>query len=166
MSVDGAVIHFISARYTMPEDPFNLDEMIRILTEYGYSYKYIIERDGTIIELVPDNFKAYHAGYSIMNGRERCNDFALGIALAGGTKWEYTDDQMLSLGDLLAKEMTKNKFTLDYVKGHDEVRANWLEKYPEKAKEKKVKKKSDPGNHFRWGELNDMLYSVSEANRA
>lgn len=25
IEVDGAVIHFISARYTIPNDPFNLD---------------------------------------------------------------------------------------------------------------------------------------------
>lgn len=167
-SVDGAVIHFISARYTMPKNPFHTDEIIRILKEYGYSYKYLIDRQGKIIELVPDNFKQYHAGKSIMNGREGCNGFTNGIALFGGSLWPYEDDQMLSLSELLAQDMTEHKYTLDWVKGHDEVRRNWLEKYPnwnEDHPDKQVSRKTDPGAHFKWEVLNDMLHSVSEANR-
>lgn len=159
-SVDGAVVHFISARYTMPKNPFNTKEIINILKEYGFSYKYIIDREGSVIELVPENFKQYHAGYSIMNGREDCNSFTNGIALFGGSIWPYDDRQILSLAELLGQDMTKNKYTLDSIKGHDEVRADWNKAHPDK----KADIKHDPGEHFKWEILNDMLYGVSFAN--
>jgi len=160
-SVDGAIVHFISAKNILPDDPFNLDAIMGIFKKYQVSAKYLIRRDGAIIELVPDLHKSYHAGYSRMNDRDRCNDWTIGIELEGGTDWDYTDEQMSILGELLAHLMTDNKFTLDYIKGHDEVRSNWLVKYPEKAKEKKVPKKVDPGDHFQWLELKEMLAGVS-----
>jgi len=172
IDVNGAVIHFISARYTMPEAPFNLDEIIKILTQYKYSYKGLITREGEYIELVPENFKQYHAGYSIMNGRNDCNNFTNGYACFGGSLWPYPDDQIMGLSQVLAQDMTKNKYTLDYVQGHDEVRQNWRDQNPAKIAELKAKregykvaKKKDPGAHFPREALKDMLYSVSEANR-
>jgi N-acetyl-anhydromuramyl-L-alanine amidase AmpD len=173
ISVDGAVIHFISARYTMPDDPFNVDEIIKILKKHKLSYKGLITREGEYIELVPDNFKQYHAGYSIMNDREDCNSFTNGYACLGGTKWEYPDDQILGLGDVLAKDMTANNYNFDWIQGHDTIRNNWRKKYPEKVRRleiegngRKCAEKHDPASHFKWEILNDMLYSVSEANRS
>ena len=158
-SIDGAVIHFISAKNIDPENPFKLDEIINIFKKYKVSAHYLIERDGTIIELVPITNKAYHAGKSIMNDREGCNSFTIGIELVGGTKWPYTDEQMLNLSELLAQLMTEHQFTLDWIQGHDRIRSDWNNKYPNKKASKKV----DPGDHFPWIELNDMLHGVSAA---
>ena len=157
-SVDGAVIHFISARNTKPKNPFNLDAILDIFKEYKVSAHYLIRRDGTEVELIPPEYKAYHAGKSIMNGRESCNDFTIGIELEGGSIWPYTDEQIIKLAERLAKLMTKHDFTLDWVQGHSEIRAAWNEKHPEKQASKKV----DPGEHFPWEILKDMLYSVSK----
>ena len=167
-SIDGALIHHVSAKNILPNDPFNLEAIMSIFKTYRVSAKYFIRRDGTIIELVPGNHKAYHAGYSRMNGRDRCNDFTDSFELEGGSDWDYTDDQMASLAWLLAQSMTKNQYTLDWVKGHDEVRQNWLAKYPKKAARRKAKgkpisRKFDPGDRFSWLELNDMLQGVSNA---
>lgn len=162
-SIDGAVIHFISAKNILPEDPFNLDVIFGIFKKYKVSAKYLIRRDGTVIELVPGNHKAYHAGYSRMNGRDSCNDFTTGIELEGGTNFPYTNEQILNLAELLAQSMTENGYTLDWVRGHDRVRADWIAKYPEKAKEKKVPIKVDPGENFPWEILQDMLFNVSRA---
>jgi len=164
-SVDGLLVHYISAVNITPNDPFNLDEILKIFVSYGYSAHYLIRRNGDVVELVPEGHIAYHAGDSFLNGRNWCNGFMLGVELEGGKDFPYEDAQMLSLGELAATQMTKHGFTLDYVKGHDEVRANWIKEFPEKAKKKKTKKKYDPGKHFQWGILNDMLYSVSAANR-
>jgi len=158
-SVDGAVIHFISAKNIDPSDPFNRQIILDIFRRYKVSAKYLIERDGNIVELVPSLYKSYHAGKSIMNGRESCNDFTVGIELVGGTDWPYTDEQMIVLGQLLGQLMTEHQFTLDWVQGHDKIRANWHEKYPDRKASVKV----DPGKHFQWEILNDMLYSVSTA---
>jgi len=167
-SIDGAVIHFISARNILPDDPFNLEAIMGIFKKYKVSAKYLIRRDGTVIELVPDDHKAYHAGYSRMNDRDRCNDFTDSFELEGGIGFDYTDDQIIVLAELLAQSITKNQYTLDWVKGHDEIRKNWLDKYPKKAARRKAKgkpisKKRDPGDHFQWAELNEMLAGVSAA---
>jgi AmpD protein len=49
------------------------------------SYHCLIGLDGTRCTLVPDEQVAWHAGASRFLGRERCNDFLLGIAFAGDT---------------------------------------------------------------------------------
>ncbi len=145
-SVDGAVIHFISAKNIDPEDPFNRDKIINILKDYKFSAHYLIERDGTRIKLVPGLHKAYHAGKSIMNGRESCNSFTIGIELVGGTQWDYTDAQIAELIKLLIELTIEYDFDMNWVQGHDEVRRNWNDKYPDNKEPVKV----DPGDKFPW----------------
>lgn len=170
IEIDGAVIHFISARYTNKKNPFDRDSIMDILKKYGFSYHILIERDGTEVNLVPMQNKAYHAGYSRMNGRDDCNSFTAGIALAGGSLWPYTDEQMLVLGRRTAQLMTEHNFSSDYVQGHDRVRMTWREKYPGKVKQleaqgdgHKCDVKHDPGEHFRWDILQDMIAGTSMA---
>ena len=160
-SIDGAVIHFISAKNILPDDPFNLEAIIGIFKKYKVSAKYLIRRDGTVIELVPDNHKAHHAGYSRMNGRDGCNSFTDSFELEGGTGFDYEDNQILVLAELLAQSMSKNQYNLSWIQGHDKVRTDWLRAYPTKAIEKNVSKKVDPGSHFPWEQLNKMLSGVS-----
>ena len=49
------------------------------------SYHCLIDADGTRCTLVPDGQVAWHAGVSRFLGRDRCNDFLLGVAFAGDT---------------------------------------------------------------------------------
>jgi AmpD protein len=49
------------------------------------SYHCLIDADGTRCTLVPDAQVAWHAGASRFLGRDRCNDFLLGVAFAGDT---------------------------------------------------------------------------------
>ena len=50
----------------------------------------LIRRDGELVQYVPFHLRAWHAGASNYRGRERCNDFSIGIELEG------TDDDCLS----------------------------------------------------------------------
>ena len=152
-SVDGIVKHFISAVNILPDDPFNLDAIIQIFIDYKVSAKYLIDRDGTIYELVPGLYRAYHAGYSRMNDRDRCNDFTIGIEYVGGTDFPYTDAQIAAGAWLTRKLMDEYGFTIQWVQGHERVRADWIAAYPNKAKAKNVPSKSDPGEHFPWMRL-------------
>ena len=43
----------------------------------------LIRRDGEIVQYVPFDKRAWHAGISCYQGRERCNDFSIGIELEG-----------------------------------------------------------------------------------
>ncbi len=51
----------------------------------GVSYHCLIDVDGTRCTLVPDAQVAWHAGASRFLGRDRCNDFMIGVAFAGDT---------------------------------------------------------------------------------
>ena len=44
----------------------------------------LIRRDGHIIQFVPFNHSAWHAGLSSFQGRAKCNDYSIGIELEGG----------------------------------------------------------------------------------
>ena len=54
----------------------------------------VVERDGTITQMVPFDRKAFHAGASSWNGKQFCNSFAIGIEIvnpgimdANGKAW-------------------------------------------------------------------------------
>jgi AmpD protein len=49
------------------------------------SYHCLIDLDGTRCTLVPETEIAWHAGASRFMGRERCNDFLIGVSFAGDT---------------------------------------------------------------------------------
>ena len=63
------------------------DETIRRMTDPAsqVSYHVLIDADGTRCTLVPDAEVAWHAGASSFLGRDRCNDFLLGVSFAGDT---------------------------------------------------------------------------------
>ena len=157
--IDGAVIHYISAVNILPDNPFSLSAILQIFRDYKVSAHYLIDRDGTPIELVPLPKRAYHAGKSIMNGRIGCNNFTIGIELMGGAKFDYEDAQIASLSHLLADLMTRYEFGIKKIRGHDNIRAAWNDKHPDKKAFVKV----DPGEHFPWQNLRESLMGVSDA---
>ena len=52
-----------------------------------------IRRDGALMQFVPLDARAWHAGRSHFEGREECNDFAIGIELEGADDQSYTEHQ-------------------------------------------------------------------------
>lgn len=50
------------------------------------SVHFVLERDGTITQLVPTNRRANHAGKSSFHGKDRCNDFSIGIEIVNPGK--------------------------------------------------------------------------------
>ena len=60
----------------------------------------LIERDGRITQYVNFNQRAWHAGLSSFQGREKCNDFAIGIELEGSNEQSFTNEQYLALQQL------------------------------------------------------------------
>src|SRR5437764_4259930 len=47
------------------------------------SAHFVIRRDGELLQFVSCDKRAWHAGESSWHGRERCNDFSIGIELEG-----------------------------------------------------------------------------------
>lgn len=109
---------------------------------YG-SYHRLISQGGERFRLVPDDRYAYHAGYSRFQGRDNCNWWSLGIALAGPP---YTAAQY----EALINELQEWGFGKEQVTGHENVRREWKKAYPEIAQQKGVPDKHDPGQAFSW----------------
>jgi len=159
-SVDGIIIHYISAKNTDQDDPFSLESIIKIFEEYQLSAHYLIERDGNRIGLVPLPKIAWHAGKSRMNGRDRCNNFCVGIELVGGRDWEFTDEQIAACKQLCAELMTVYQIPLDMIQGHDQVRKQWNDYH----KDNKGAKKFDPGLMFDWDDFYESLRYVDNGH--
>lgn len=103
----------------------------------------LIRRDGEIVQYVPFNKRAWHAGDSCFDGREDCNDFSIGIELEGTDEIPYTPIQYAVLADLVAllkkayPEITGNRIV-----GHSTIAPT---------------RKTDPGSVFDW----DLLAALS-----
>ncbi|NBI42349.1 1,6-anhydro-N-acetylmuramyl-L-alanine amidase AmpD [[Haemophilus] felis] len=96
----------------------------------------LINRQGEITQYVNFNHRAWHAGASQFEGREKCNDFSIGIELEGSNEQPFTEAQYESL-TLLTKQIMQSypNITAKRIVGHCDVAPG---------------RKSDPGQHFNW----------------
>lgn len=100
------------------------------------SAHFLIRRDGEVLQFVDPEKRAWHAGVSSWQGRERVNDFSLGIELEGTDDQPFEDVQYAALNALLASLFQRyGKLPLA---GHSDIA-------PER--------KTDPGPHFDWSRI-------------
>jgi len=59
--------------------------------EANASAHLVVERDGSVTQMVPFNTKAWHAGRSVLNGRSGCNAFSIGIEIVNPGKMEKVE---------------------------------------------------------------------------
>lgn len=97
------------------------------------STHFYIRRDGEITQFVPCGRRAWHAGTSCWQGRERCNDFSLGIELEGDDLTEFAPPQYQALTSLLA--VLRQHFPIESIAGHSDIASG---------------RKTDPGPYFDW----------------
>ena len=146
-AIELIVIHNIS----LPPGVFDGDAVIDLFTNrldwdaHPYyqgirglevSAHFFIRRDGSLIQFVPCALRAWHAGASNWQGRERCNDFSIGIELEGSDDLPFTDAQYATLVPLLAT--LKTAYPIQAVVGHSDIAPG---------------RKTDPGPHFVWQRL-------------
>jgi AmpD protein len=99
----------------------------------------LIKRTGDIIQYVPFDKRAWHAGISNYQGRERCNDFSIGIELEGTEFIPYTDVQYRQLNDVITVLLnTYPNLSRHHITGHSDIAPS---------------RKTDPGASFDWGRL-------------
>lgn len=101
----------------------------------------LIRRDGSVTQYVPFDRRAWHAGASIFAGRERCNDFSIGIELEGTDDTPYAHAQYARLAEVLPA-LKRAYPTLAAVAGHEDVAPG---------------RKTDPGPFFDWDRMARML---------
>ncbi|MFT0533599.1 1,6-anhydro-N-acetylmuramyl-L-alanine amidase AmpD [Castellaniella hirudinis] len=126
-----AVIDFFQNRLDIAAHPWF--ENIRDLR---VSAHFLIRRDGRIVQFVPTTLRAWHAGVSAFQGRERCNDYAIGIELEGTDTTPYTGAQYAALNALAAAICSRHPIRAAC--GHEHIAPG---------------RKTDPGPAFEWGRL-------------
>lgn len=138
------VIHNIS----LPPNEFGGDGVIELFTNridpqaHPYyqslqglkvSVHFFIRRDGSLIQFVPCNQRAWHAGVSNWQGQERCNDFSIGIELEGSDTTPFTDAQYHVL--IALTECLCDRYPIQHIAGHSDIAPG---------------RKTDPGPYFDW----------------
>ncbi|HXH02309.1 MAG TPA: 1,6-anhydro-N-acetylmuramyl-L-alanine amidase AmpD [Candidatus Competibacteraceae bacterium] len=121
-------------------DPF-FDE-IRALR---VSAHLLVRRDGEVVQYVPFHKRAWHAGVSHYAGRERCNDFSIGIELEGTDHEPYSDRQYAVLAEVLQALLAAYPtLSAERIVGHSDIAPG---------------RKTDPGPAFDWTRLHRLLTS-------
>lgn len=81
----------------------------------------LIRRDGEIVQYVPFDKRAWHAGVSCYQGRERCNDFSIGIELEGTDTLAYTDAQYRQLAAVTDLLIALYPAIAENIAGHSDI---------------------------------------------
>lgn len=82
----------------------------------------LIDRQGGIIQFVSFDRRAWHAGVSSFQGREKCNDYSIGIELEGTDTIPYTVAQYACLEKVIRRlRVLYPTITHDRIAGHSEV---------------------------------------------
>jgi AmpD protein len=104
------------------------------------SAHFLVRRSGEIVQFVECRRRAWHAGASCWRGRERCNDFSIGVELEGADDVEYTQAQYRALGGL--GFLLAAAYPLEDVVGHSDIAPG---------------RKTDPGPAFDWRHARALL---------
>ena len=83
------------------------------------SSHFLISRQGQVFQFVSTKQRAWHAGVSEFLGRERCNDFSIGIEMEGDGDSSFEEIQYQQLSILIQniqKEFPKLQFA-----GHSDI---------------------------------------------
>lgn len=75
---------------------------LRALAGARVSAHVFIRRDGGVVQFVPFDRRAWHAGESCYQGRANCNDFSIGIELEGVDDAPFEDAQYQAAARLVA----------------------------------------------------------------
>lgn len=99
----------------------------------------VIDTDGTRYIMCKPTTVTYHAGYSLLDGREGCNNFCIGIEFQGNTiENPLTADQIKSAIEYLIPLIKKYKIPLSHIVSHKMVRDAYKKKHPKKRCSGKV----------------------------
>lgn len=100
------------------------------------SAHFLIRRTGELIQFVSCHHRAWHAGASMWNGRERCNDFSIGIELEGCDELPFEEAQYQRLSELLGHLAVR--YPIAAIVGHSDIAP---------------RRKTDPGPRFDWSRV-------------
>jgi len=103
----------------------------------------LIRRNAELVQYVPFNRRAWHAGDSSFRGRTRCNDFSIGIELEGEDEIPYEECQYAVLV----------KVTVALLRAYSTISARDIVAHYDIS----PGRKTDPGPAFDWLRLYDGI---------
>lgn len=113
------------------------------IAELKVSSHLFIQRDGSCIQFVNFDDRAWHAGQSEFCGRDNCNDYSIGIEMEGTDDTPYTDAQYQALAEVtLALLEYYPRINTERITGHENIAPG---------------RKTDPGPAFDWSKYKKML---------
>jgi AmpD protein len=134
----GKVQEFFQNRLDVTEHPYFAG-----IADLRVSAHFLIERDGKVTQFVSCLERAWHAGVSMFEGRETCNDFSVGIELEGTDDLPFTDAQYQALTALTRQLQTAfPAITGARICGHSDIAPG---------------RKTDPGTAFDWARYRAAL---------
>lgn len=152
--IDALVIHTIS----MPPGECGGDDIERLfcnqldiarhpffqsIAGLKVSAHLLIRRDGEVVQFVPFAQRAWHAGVSVLAGRERVNDFSIGIELEGSDYAPFEESQYAALIEVTrVLRAAYPEITLARIVGHSDIAPT---------------RKTDPGPYFNWARYRHAL---------
>jgi AmpD protein len=150
-AIDLLVIHYISLPTGMFGGPGILELFGNRLDPAAHpdyagiaglrvSSHFLIRRDGELVQFVPCAKRAWHAGESNWKGRERCNDFSIGVELEGTGEIPFTDTQYRRLAEVT--RALQGRYPIADIAGHSDVAPG---------------RKHDPGPQFDWARYRALL---------
>lgn len=104
------------------------------------STHFLIRRDGTLLQFVDADRRAWHAGRSHWRGRDDCNDDSIGVELEGLEGECFEDAQYRALVELC--NALRQRYPIGYIAGHEHIAPG---------------RKQDPGAGFDWPRLRRSL---------
>lgn len=132
-TVEGVVLHHTAE----PTVERSLDILTNSPRHVGTHV--VIDTDGTRYIMAEPEKVTYHAGLSVLNGKEGCNNFTIGIEFQGNTLEEpLTEDQIYSAIEYLLPIMEKYSIPVENVVTHEMVRQAYKARYPHKRCSGKV----------------------------
>lgn len=116
------------------------------IAQMQVSAHFYIDRTGAVVQFVNMEKRAWHAGRSVFEGREECNDFSVGIELEGCDTCAFSEHQYPALIALSSAIMqTYPKITPDRIVGHSDIAPG---------------RKTDPGPFFEWDHYRQSLLKL------
>lgn len=127
------VIAFFQNRLDVSKDPY-----YETIKDMKVSAHFMIDRNGRLIQFVSVYDGAWHAGISIFDGVENCNDYSLGIELEGCDTMPFTKAQYETLTRLTrVLQNAFPKITKARIVSHAAIALP-------------AGRKTDPGPYFEW----------------
>lgn len=101
------------------------------------STHFFVDRQGHVTQFVNSEKRAWHAGLSNFMGRNRCNDFSIGIEVEGSDFDPFESVQYEAVAKLVLA-IAERYETVKFVTGHSDIAPG---------------RKTDPGPYFDWYRL-------------